>query len=248
MNLASKFVTIVLIFSTIHGTCRSSTKPQFSEGIENCKLANRGIVTSDCWEKYLISESKTNTDPTDRCQASLSLAEFYEAQLRNGEAEKIYSDLLSDNPAPDCTKWAKTNYKAFNEVRIGKQMPNFRAKDSKGRIIETTSLRGRFVVLFFWSSWCGACKRVYEDLKTLQNTYKQPLTILGISGDLDKSDFENTIISNKLNWQNIMDGNDFLGPISSLYSIHGYPSIFVIDPKGAIISHNTQILYDKKQM
>jgi hypothetical protein len=80
----------------------------------------------------------------------------------------------------------------------------------------------------------------------LQKVRPGEVSIIGISGDASRSDCDKTIAEYGFNWPNILDGNDFLGPISKLYSIDRYPSIFVINEKGIITSHSYQGLFPKK--
>jgi peroxiredoxin len=242
----SKYTILVLVLSTLQATCGPKPKPLFSKGVENCQKGGKGVVTNECWERYLISESKTNPVILDRCEANLSLAEFYAGLERNQEADNIYQALIADKNCPECISRAQTSYQAFKEVRIGLKAPEFLGRDTQGNSISLASLRGRTVLLLFWSSGCGACKYAYEDLKILQKARSGEISIIGISGDLSRSDFDSTIAKYGLTWPNILDGNDFLGPISKLYSIDRYPSIFVINEKGIINSHSYRALLPKK--
>ena len=240
-----KFIPFIVLLGSMHATCRPQPTALFWEGVENCKKSAGGAVTNECWENYLTVEAKTNPDAMNRCHANLSLAEFYEGTAQFQKAEAVYRRLMAVIQFPDCAKWATISYKAFSEVRIGKKAPDFQALDSRNMTIDTKALRGQMVVLLFWSSGCGACKRSYEHLKSLQQTYGSKLRIIGISGDAEESDFQRSISEYKLDWPNILDRNDFFGPISSLYSIHQYPSIFVLNKQGIIVSRDPKYLEDK---
>ena len=152
------------------------------------------------------------------------------------EIRKGLSTLAAKPPNPDCTKWIALGYNDFIHLSPGKYAPDFIATDSQGGQIESKKLRGKIAILFFWASWCGACRTDYEDLRLLQSQYADRLQIIGVSGDIDRLNYEAALRKEQFPWPNIFDGNDFDGPIAKKYYLHQYPTIIVLDSNGRILS------------
>ncbi len=234
MKTRLDFFVILVLFIMMHCASQSKKSPDFI-AMDHCQSLPKDKV-AQCWENHLIQEAEKNSDLMERCQANLELARFYTGFKRRTEAKQIYEKLLREPPSPECKKWAAIHYKGFIDLAPGKQAPKFQAVTLDGQTFDINHGRRKALVLFFWASWCGACKEDYLALKYLLEHFSQKIEIVGISGDIDRAAWESAIKTHALTWSNIFDGNDFEGPINKLYSIHGYPTIVVIDYKGKVIS------------
>jgi peroxiredoxin len=235
MRTRTNLAWIIIILILVHCATHSVKSPD-QIALDYCQsLPYHKNV--QCWENHLLQQSETNPDLMERCHAGLALAEFYTGLRRRGEANQIYDKLLRESASPECKKWAAIYRKGFIDFAPGNKAPKFQAVTSDGQIFDISRSRRKALVLFFWASWCGACKEDYLDLKYLQENFDHKLEIVGISGDNERASSESAIKTHALNWANIFDGNDFDGPINRLYSIHGYPTIVVIDQKGKVISN-----------
>jgi len=68
---------------------------------------------------------------------------------------------------------------------IGKPAPDFALKDTSGQQIRLSDHRGKAVVVDFWATWCGPCRRVMPTLQALSEDYPEQLSILAVSVDQD---------------------------------------------------------------
>ncbi len=115
--------------------------------------------------------------------------------------------------------------------------PEISMKTPAGKILKLSSLRGKVVLIDFWASWCGPCRRENPNVVRLYNQYKaQGFTVFSVSLDQDAEAWKKAIASDGLNWPNHV--SDLLGwqtPLVQLYGIEGIPHTVLIDQEGKII-------------
>jgi thiol-disulfide isomerase/thioredoxin len=110
-----------------------------------------------------------------------------------------------------------------------------------GRTLEIPSKDNAYTVLFFWGTWCGPCKRDHPALKQLFAEYADKgIRFIGVATDKSPEHVANYIEKNKLPWPNIFvqraDALANTEPITNNYEIDGYPTYFLIDPQGFIVT------------
>jgi len=130
----------------------------------------------------------------------------------------------------------------------GATAPTFSGTLLSGQEFDLTDLRGQYVLVDFWGSWCGPCHKEMPTLKAMYETYhgnsfKDADDFEIVSIALEKSDkYTKQIISNKeLNWPyHIIDTNPIImvSKYAQLYDVKDLPSKFLINPDGNIIGNN----------
>lgn len=109
--------------------------------------------------------------------------------------------------------------------------------------------KNKVVVIDFWASWCGPCRRSIPAMKMMYSKFhKKGLEIVGVSLDQKKDAWVKAIKEEGITWPQISDikGWDCIG--SKLYGVRGIPSMFVIDKDGIIVlsdSHDVEEVEDK---
>ena len=114
----------------------------------------------------------------------------------------------------------------------GSQAPDFTLKDLKGNDLALSSLRGKYVVLDFWGSWCGWCIKGIPDMKKYYDKYKDRMEILGIDCRDTEQKWRDAVEKHQLPWLHVRNAGE--PDVSVMYGIQGYPAKIVVDPEGKI--------------
>ena len=148
-------------------------------------------------------------------------------KAKNGKLAAMYQFL------DKIIKEEQEKAKARENVSEGKPAPDFTLKDLQGKDLTLSSLRGKYVVLDFWGSWCGWCIKGIPDMKKYYEKYKGKMEILGIDCRDTEEKWKEAVEKHELPWLHVRNeegDND----ISVLYAVPGYPTKIVVDPEGKI--------------
>ena len=123
------------------------------------------------------------------------------------------------------------------EYQVGDSLPELTLPDERGLPFSTSSLRGKYVFLDFWSTWCNACLQ-YDPIKVKVKKKYSPtkFEIVSIALDAEKDAWERYTETNHLDWVQLIDEKMWRGPTLQAYRIDSIPFNFLLDPEGRIIS------------
>ena len=123
--------------------------------------------------------------------------------------------------------------------------PGFSLKSVDGEEIKLSDYEGKIIVLDFWATWCGPCRRGIPDLVSLQNQYKDELVVIGISLDQEGTvaDVKPFMEEYKINYP-IVYGNQKVR--MDYGNIQAIPTSFVIDTNGKIVDKHVGLVPKSK--
>jgi len=165
-----------------------------------------------------------------------------------GNLYAVYSDMLMrDGKTDKAEKMIDMALKKFPNnqglqsiksrlaIAPGKPAPDFTGTNIRnGRKVSLSKLYGKVVLIDFWASWCGPCRRSIPHLLDINKKYKnKKFFMIGINLDQKKSDAMKMIRDKKMNFT-ILFGYQHNQQISAKYMVRGIPSTILIDKKGII--------------
>ena len=157
------------------------------------------------------------------------------SQVSQDEAIKIFKSFDKSLEGYTYYEAVAQRVEGIESTMEGKIIPNFTSNATpNGETFELYSLKGKYVLVDFWGTWCAPCIAEMPTVKEYQEKYKDQLVILGInSGDsmekmvqfLDKYDYD---------WQQVLAQNETEDLVLKL-NVAGFPTKFILDPEGKII-------------
>ena len=135
--------------------------------------------------------------------------------------------------------------KTLEKIEIGKRRQqgatatDFTQNDINGKPFTLSSLRGKYVLVDFWASWCVPCRAENPNVVKAYNTLKgDKFEIVSVSLDAGKEQWLNAIKTDGMPWIHVSDLKYWKNDVATMYGISSVPQNFLVDPKGVIIAKN----------
>ena len=121
----------------------------------------------------------------------------------------------------------------------GGMAPELEGKTPDNKSIRLSDMKGKIVLVDFWASWCGPCRRENPHVVGLYNKYKNKgFDILGVSLDRTHEAWVKAIEQDNLTWNHISDLQGWQSAHAKLYSVTSIPHTVLLDREGRIIARN----------
>lgn len=129
-------------------------------------------------------------------------------------------------------------------LTVGKALPVFNLQSSSGKVIKTSSVKGKVVLIDFWASWCMPCRASIPHLKELYKKYHSSgFEILSVSIDQNSKAWKNAMLKEAMPWQQAIDkyeeGKD-ASVVMDAWGIQSVPFAVLLDVEGKVILINPE--------
>jgi peroxiredoxin len=136
-------------------------------------------------------------------------------------------------------RWNYMNSPA-SRVAIGAIAPDLEFPDPDGKMRKLSDLRGKVVLLDFWASWCGPCRRENPNVTKIYAQYHDKgFEVFSVSLDSDAASWKRAIEADKLVWPNhVSDLKKWQSQAAAIYGVRSIPSTFLLDKEGRIVQRD----------
>ena len=132
---------------------------------------------------------------------------------------------------------------AFDTLKINQASPSFTIKTIDNKNISLNNLKGKYVLLDFWATWCIPCMAEIPFIQEVRKNYDpKKLVIIGISEDRDIINLKKVISDKKMDWIHFYDKEN---EISRLYNVSAFPTLILLNKEGTIVYKSDLINSDK---
>lgn len=141
------------------------------------------------------------------------------------------------DPNSKYTQQIETQFNTEAKLMEGAIAPDFTLKTPTGEDLSLSSLRGKVVLIDFWASWCGPCRRENPNVRKLYRRFHyKGFEILGVSLDNDGNRWKGAIQADSLTWPHVSDLRGWQSSAAQLYQVSSIPQTYLIDKDGRIMA------------
>jgi len=160
-------------------------------------------------------------------------------KIDNANYKNTYNEFLSITNDPKIKESLTTNYNNTLAVEPGKQSPTFNYENQKGGTTSLESLKGKYVYIDVWATWCGPCRQEIPSLEKVEEQFQgKNIVFVSISVDntKDREKWSKLVTEKKMSGIQLLADNELNSKFIREYNIQGIPRFILIDGNGTIVN------------
>ena len=212
-------------------------KAKDTEGMEKTE---KEIDAVDAEKREKVYAEYVRNNPASPL-AVYALQQYAGWEINPDKVEPLFQSLSSANKAYPSAVQLQEDVEIAKKTGIGRMAMDFTQNDTLGIPVSLASLRGKYLLVDFWASWCGPCRAENPNVVKVFQKYKdRNFHIIGVSLDRpgQKEKWMKAIHDDKLEWTHVSDLKFWDNEVAKQYGIKAIPQNLLLDPEGKIIAKN----------